>query len=447
MRTVVVTGIGTVSPLGLSMPSTWNALLDQKSGVESIQGLLESAGASQGIQCHVAAAIKHIDDEWREEGSPKPVFDPSSVVPKDQSSASSRFIQFALGAATEALTSAKLISDPSETLTSLNTTRTGVAIGSGMGALDDMSHSAQSLVNNGRAAYRRISAYFVPRILPNMAAGAVGLKYGFQGPTIAPATACAAGAHAIGDAGRLIAWGAADVMIAGGAEACITPLALAGFAKARTLATSANDAPETALRPWDDAREGFVMGEGAAVLVLEDKAHALARGAPILAELSGYGASGDAHHITAPDPEGSGAIRAMTAALEDGGVSIDQIGYVNAHATGTPLGDVAEAKAIASVFSETSTSLPLVSSTKGATGHLLGAAGALEAAITVQALHTGRLPGTLNLAPEAALDAEYPSLLRPQGGKLPLHATAALTNSFGFGGVNASLVFSKITES
>ncbi|CAM9627637.1 unnamed protein product [Chrysoparadoxa australica] len=315
----------------------------------------------------------------------------------------------------------------------------GVSFGSGMGNIDDIIKANQVSAARG---YRRVSPHFVPRVLLNLGAGHISIRHGFRGPQVCPTTACATGAHAIGEAYRLIKQGDANVMLCGGSEACIGGLSIAGFGKMRALCTSYQDAPVSASRPFDKGRAGFVIAEGAAALVLEERSQALARGASILAEVRGFGSSSDASHVTAPCPSGEGAARAMRAAIRRGGVSAESIGHINAHATSTPLGDAAECRSISTVFGGEHQRKPLVSSTKGATGHLLGAAGALEAAFTVMAIHEGAVPHTLNLL-ELSPDTDVEGLEHVRGAPSQAALDCALCNSFGFGGANVSLLFSR----
>ncbi|KAM3240960.1 hypothetical protein ACQJBY_054167 [Aegilops geniculata] len=315
--------------------------------------------------------------------------------------------------------------------------RTGVSIGGGIGSISDILDASQLIAEN---RLRRLSPFFIPKILINMASGHVSMKYGFQGPNHAAVTACATGAHSIGDATRMIQFGDADVMVAGGTESSIDALSIAGFSRLRALSTKYNSLPQASSRPFDCGRDGFVIGEGCGVMVLEALDHAMERGAKIYAEVRGYGMSGDAHHITQPQNDGRGAILAMERALEQSGLQADQIDYLNAHATSTPLGDAVEATAIKSVFGHHATSGGLaLSSTKGAIGHLLGAAGSVEAIFTVLAIHHGVAPPTLNLEQP---DPLFEGAFMPLTAAKRMHIRAAISNSFGFGGTNASLLFS-----
>lgn len=346
-------------------------------------------------------------------------------------------MQYGLAAAQEALLDANW-----QPLADAEREMTGVCLGSGIGAFEDICSTSSAFQQHGP---KKVSPYFVPRILINLGAGHISMKLGLSGPSHSATTACTTGAHSIGDAARFIQAGDADVMVAGGAESCIHPLAFTGFERSKSLTTSSNESPETASRPFSEGRDGFVIAEGAAVLVLEDLNHALDRGARIYAELAGYGASSDAHHLTQPPPDGQGAFRAMQRALQVAGLSPDRVDYFNAHATSTPLGDTAEANAIArlceSGVSRDGPSRKLVSSTKGATGHLLGAAGALEAMFSVLAVANDVAPATLNLG---AQDPDLPmSLEYIASSPRERDITVAVSNSFGFGGTNASLCFIK----
>jgi 3-oxoacyl-[acyl-carrier-protein] synthase II len=357
-----------------------------------------------------------------------PDFDPLRWIEKKEVKKCARFIQFAIAATAMAMEQSGLRIDAA------NATRVGVVIGSGIGGFEVIEREHRTLLERGPD---RVSPFFILSSIINLAAGHVSVRLGAKGPNSAVATACTTGAHAIGDASRLIGAGYADAMICGGAEAAITPLGVAGFAAMRAL-SQRNDDPAHASRPWDVGRDGFVVGEGAGILVLEEMTHAMGRGVPILAELAGYGMSADAHHLTAPPDDGDGVARVMQAVLDDAGMAPSDIQYLNAHATSTPLGDAAEAHAIERVFGDASARLA-VSSTKSMTGHLLGGAGALEAGLTVLAIQTQTAPPTINLDhpdPEIRLD------LVPHAAR-PVRIEAAMTNSFGFGGTNASLIFKR----
>jgi len=417
-RRVVVTGIGAVTPLGAGVDNIWRRILNGESGAGTIQGF-DVSDLGVKIACEVP-----IGD--RESGA----FNPDDhVAPKDQRKMD-RFIIYGIGAADEAIADAGWTPDSEEELE-----RTGVMIGSGIGGLETIAEAAMLLRDKGP---RRVSPFFIPSSLINLASGQVSIKYGYKGPNHAPVTACSTGAHAIGDASRLIGFGDADVMIAGGAEAAVCRLGIAGFAAARALSSDFNDEPTRASRPWDKDRDGFVMGEGAGVVVLEEYEHAKARGAKIYAEIAGYGLSGDAHHITSPPPDGNGGYRAMQSALRNAEMNIEDIDYINAHGTSTPLGDEIELGAVKRLFGDHAYKLSM-SSTKSAIGHLLGAAGAVEAIFSVKAIRDGVAPPTLNLEnPSDGCDIDL----------VPLQAKermidAALSNSFGFGGTNASVIFKK----
>ena len=408
-RRVVVTGIGLVCAVGNTAPETWENLVAGRSGIAPITQF-----DTTGFSVTFAAEVKN--------------FDPLQFVDKKESRKMARFIHLALAATDEAIKSAGLKIDES------NADRSGVFIGSGIGGFEVIEREHSNLLNGGP---RKISPFFIPAAIVNMAAGHVSIKYGAKGPISATATACTTSANAIGDAARIIQHGDADVMIAGGSEAAVTPMSVGGFAAMRALSTR-NDAPAAASRPFDRDRDGFVVGEGAGILILEELEHAKARGAKILAELTGYGMSADAYHMTGIAPEGEGAQRSMRAALKDAEMQPEEIDYVNAHATSTPLGDGNESRAIETVFGEHALSHKLkVSSTKSMTGHLLGGAGGLEAGITILALLNQKAPPTINLEnldPECRLDYVANTAL-------PLKIDAALSNSFGFGGINASLIF------
>jgi 3-oxoacyl-[acyl-carrier-protein] synthase II len=408
-RRVVVTGMGLVCGVGNTAPAVWDGLLAGKSGMAEI-----TAYDLTGHSVRFAAEVKN--------------FDPHEFVDKKEARKMGRFIHFAMAAAQEAMQHSGLQVTPE------NSEMVGVHIGSGIGGFDVIEREHIALLNGGP---RRISPFFIPASIINLAAGHVSIKYGARGPNEATATACTSSAHAIGDAFRTIQRGDADAMIAGGAEASITPLAVGGFAAMKALSTR-NDDPTHACRPFDKDRDGFVCGEGAGILILEELEFAQARGANILAEIIGYGMSGDAFHMTGMAPEGDGCRRAMNAALKVAGISPDRIDYVNAHATSTPLGDALESQAIENVFGEHALSHKLlVSSTKSMTGHLLGGAGGLEAGITILAMQNQIVPPTMNLENVDPLCRLNYVPNKPQAAKLDY----ALSNSFGFGGTNGSLVF------
>jgi 3-oxoacyl-[acyl-carrier-protein] synthase II len=418
MRRVVITGIGLVTPLGVGAELVWKNLIEGQSGVRAIQSFdvsdLPAKIAGQVPRGETASGAFNADD-W--------------VPPKEQRKMD-EFIVYALAAADQAVDDSGWKPEGEE-----DRERTGVMIGSGIGGLPGITEGAITLHERGP---RRLSPFFIPSNLINLASGHVSIRYGFTGPNHAVVTACSTGAHAIGDAARLIMWDDADVMVCGGAEAAICRLGLAGFAAARALSTGFNDQPSKASRPWDEARDGFVMGEGAGVLVLEEIEHAKKRGAKIYAEVVGYGLSGDAHHITAPAGDGNGAFRAMRNALKRAGIGPEQIDYINAHGTSTPLGDEIELGAVKRLFAGHAYKLSM-SSTKSSIGHLLGAAGSVEAIFSILAMRDGVVPPTLNLEkPSAGCDIDLVPL---QAKERPVHY--ALSNSFGFGGTNASLVFAQ----
>ena len=411
MRRVVVTGIGLICAVGNSTEEVWRNLLAGKSGVGRITQFDSSKHA-----CQIAAEVKN--------------FDPLTLIEKKEAKKMGRFIHLAISAADEAMKMSGLVVTPE------NAENIGVHIGSGIGGFDIIEREHTALMEGGP---RKISPFFIPAAIVNLAAGHVSMRFGAKGPNEATATACTTSAHSIGDSFRIIQHRDADVMIAGGSEAAITPLGVGGFAAMRALSTR-NDDPEKASRPWDRDRDGFVIGEGAGIVVLEELEHARARGATPIAEIVGYGMSGDAYHITQPAPEHEGGFRVMKNAVRDAGINPTQIGYVNAHGTSTPIGDTLEAHAIRNFFGEHKLA---VSSTKSMTGHLLGGAGGLEAGVTVLALRDQILPPTINLENQD-----------PGTGNMdfvPNHARKAsveyaMSNSFGFGGTNGALLFKRWSE-
>ncbi|MEM7481624.1 MAG: beta-ketoacyl-ACP synthase II [Acidobacteriota bacterium] len=411
-RRVVITGVGLLSPLGIGTEVNWTGLLAGRSGI----GGITRFDVTDDYPSRIAGEVHG--------------FDPEDFVDKKEVKKSDTFIHYALAAADFALEDSGLVLDD------VDRDRAGAMIGSGIGGLPLIESMHETLLNRGP---KRVSPFFIPGLIVNMAAGQVSIRHGLRGPNSAPCTACTTGLHAVGDAFRLIQRGDADVMFAGGTEAVITPLSLAGFAAMRALSTR-NDEPEKASRPWDKDRDGFVIGEGAGVLVLETLEAAKARGAEIYAEIVGYGMSGDAYHISAPLPDGDGAARAMAEALSDAEVAPETIGYINAHGTSTPLGDLGEVQAVHRIFGDHAHRLA-VSSTKSSTGHLLGAAGGLEAGILALALKERTLPPTLNLdEPGEGCDLDF---VPHQAREVP-NLEAAITNSFGFGGTNGSLVMRRV---
>ncbi|KAJ3156588.1 Mitochondrial beta-keto-acyl synthase [Geranomyces variabilis] len=428
-RRVVVTGLGLVTPLGTGVQPTWSRLLAAHSGVISLAGVKheQSGRTYEAIPSQVAAFVPT---------SGEAPFRVEDWLSRGEARNQAPFMHYAASAAAQAIKDSGWTPASDE-----DRERTGVCFGSGIGCLEEIEATATSFAETG---LRRVSPYFVPKILINLAAGHISMKYGFQGPNHSVSTACTTGAHSIGDAMRFIMFGDADVMVAGGAEASVSPLAMAGFAKARALSVAHNADPPSASRPFDSQRDGFVIGEGAGCMILEERQHAIRRGAKIYAEIKGYGLSADAHHITAPTEDGRGAARAMARALHVGGMNPEDVDYVNAHATSTGLGDLAETRAIKTVFGD-KPSLA-VSSTKSSIGHLLGAAGAVEAVFTVLAIHHNALPPTLNLHnTDAEFTLDYvPLEARDMAGANEGRGVrAAITNSFGFGGTNASLLFAK----
>ncbi len=402
--------MGCISPIGNTVQETWQSLLAGRSGV----GLIEHFDTTD-FAVKIAASVKGYQAEDH--------FERKAIKKMDT------FIQYGMVAAAEAIQDAGLIVDDS------NRERIGCAISSGIGGLPMIEEMKMTLEQRGP---RRISPFFIPSIIINMVAGQVSMRYGLQGPNVSAVSACATGTHNIGDAARMIAYGDADVMLAGGAEACTSKLTMGSFASAKALSTR-NDKPQEACRPFDQDRDGFVMGEGAGVLVLEEYEQAVARGATIYAELLGFGMSADAHHMTMPPSDGAGARRCMQKALQDAQINADQLGYINAHGTSTPLGDVAETKAIKSAFGEHASQL-VVSSTKSMTGHLLGAAGGIEAVFAIKSLQEQVVAPTINLQQaDTDCDLDYVANEARQ-----VKLDYVLSNSFGFGGTNASLIFSRI---
>ena len=419
MRRVVITGIGIVSPLGVGAENVWNRLLKAESGIRGVQ----SCDVTD-LPCKIAGEVPRGDTSSGKFNAD------DYVSPKDQKKMDT-FIIMAMGAAQEAVEDSGWKPTDEE-----GQTRTGVLIGSGIGGLQGIYEASITLKERGP---RRISPFFIPSCLINLASGHVSIKYGFRGPNHSVVTACATGSHALGDASRLIMLGDADVMVAGGTESTVSRLGIAGFCASRALSTGFNDRPTAASRPWDKDRDGFVMGEGAGVVVLEELEHAKARGAKIYAEVRGYGLSGDAYHITAPSENGDGGYRCMQMALKRAEMNVDDIDYVNAHGTSTPLGDEIELGSVKRLFGDHAYELTM-SSTKSATGHLLGAAGAVEAIFSILAIRDQVAPPTLNLDnPSEGCDID----LAPKEAR-PRKIRAALSNSFGFGGTNASLIFTPV---
>jgi 3-oxoacyl-[acyl-carrier-protein] synthase II len=414
-RKVVVTGIGAISPLGNTVKETWNHLLEGKSGI----GLI-SLFNTENSPVKIAGEVKN--------------FDPASVFPQKDIKKVGRFIQLAMAASLEAYSDSGLEANRSQ----IPPERFGINIGVGMGGLPEIEDTFEEFLEKG---YRRVSPFFIPQVISNLATGQVAIALNLQGPSFCAVSACASSGNSIGESARTIERGEADLMLAGGAEAVICRLGIAGFAAMRALSTR-NAEPDKASRPFDVNRDGFVMSEGAAVLILEEKEHAQKRGAKIYAELAGYGSSTDAYHITTPSPDGTGAKLAMRLALKDSGLTPADIDYVNAHATSTPTGDYEEAKSIAEVFSGHHSHLH-ISSTKSSTGHLLGAAGAIEAIFSILAIQNGVVPATQNLEEVDPKCAELGLNFTPH---TPVEKSirAALSNSFGFGGANACLIFKKV---
>lgn len=408
-RRVVITGLGLITPLGIGVNESWAALIAGKSGIGKITRF-----DATDFETQIAGEVKD--------------FHPEDFLPKKEAKRTQPFISYAVAATRMAL------DDSGLKINSTNENRVGVLTGCGLGGLDILEKTSQVIENKGP---KRVTPFFIPMMIGNMAPGMISIYFGAKGPNASIATACAAGTHAIGDAFKIIKRGGADAMITGGVESVITPTCIAGFNAMKALSTR-NDAPEKASRPFDRDRDGFVVGEGCGILVLEALDNALDRGAHIYAEICGYGMSGDGFHMTAPSPDGEGAARCMTAALEDAGISYKELGYINAHGTSTQLNDIYETMAIKSVFKEKAPYIP-VSSTKSMTGHLLGGAGGVETVFTALTIHEGILPPTTNLdKPDEKCDLDYvPNFARKANVKM------AMTNSFGFGGTNAALILSQ----
>jgi 3-oxoacyl-[acyl-carrier-protein] synthase II len=419
VRRVVITGMGMVTPLADGVQASWRRLIAGESGIRKITQFDTSDLASK-IAGNVPTSPSECSD----------FFDVNAYIDPSDQRKMDKFIMFAIAAAQQALDDANwhpTLAQDQET--------TGVMVGAGIGGLSKIHDNSVELFSEGA---RRVSPFFIPSALINLAAGQIAIRHQLKGPNHAPVTACASGTHAIGDASRMIALGDADVMVAGGAESTVFRLGVAGFAAVRALSTHYNETPERASRPWDKGRDGFVIAEGAGILVLEEYEHAKARGAKLYAEVVGYGMSGDAYHMTAPEPNGDGAYRAMRAAIKNAGIQKEDIGYINAHGTSTPPGDVVEVRAIKRLFGEHS--LP-VSSTKSAIGHLLGGAGAVEGIFSVLSLVDRMMPPTLNLdEPDEECDLDFiPKIARKKD------LEYVMSNSFGFGGTNASIIFRRIS--
>lgn len=409
-RRVVITGLGIISPVGNTIPEAWDNIVNGRSGIGPITRFDASA-----FPVRIAGEVKG--------------FDIDAYLSAKEARRMDVFIHYGLAAGIQA------IRDSGIEVTDANSERIGVNIGSGIGGLPMIESTHDDFL---RAGHRKISPFFIPGTIINMIAGNLSIMFGLKGPCLAMVTACTTATHCIGEAARLIQYGDVDVMVAGGAESTVTPLAIGGFASAKALSTR-NDDPLTASRPWDKGRDGFVLGEGAGVLVLEEYEHAKARGARIYAEVAGYGMSADAHHMTAPLEDGSGAARCMASAMRDGGLTADDVDYVNAHGTSTPLGDLAETTAVKRCFGERAKSIA-VNSTKSMTGHLLGAAGGVEAVFSTLAIHHQISPPTINIFDQdEACDLDYVANTARQ-----MEIRAALSNSFGFGGTNGTLAFRRI---
>ena len=409
-RRVVVTGLGAITPVGVDVDSSWQSMLDGVCGIDTV-----TAFDPAGLPCTIVGEVRE--------------FDPVQYMPEKDARKMDRFMQLGISAGVQALMDSGL------EVTEDNSERIGVYIGSGIGGIANIENT--TLVYQERG-FRRVSPFYIPMTIINMVSGNLSIMYGLKGPNLSMVTACSTGTHAIGEAGRLIEYGDADVMIAGGSEAPISPTSLAGFGAARALSRR-NDDPAGASRPWDTGRDGFVMGEGAGILLLEEYGHACRRGARIYAELVGFGLSGDAYHMTGPSPGGEGASNCMNGAMRNAGLNPDQIDYINAHGTSTPLGDVAETRALKRSFGDHAGKLA-ISSNKSMIGHLLGAAGGVEAVMTVLSIFHQCIPPTINLVdPDPECDLDYvPGTAREAA------IDVALSNSFGFGGTNGTLIFRRI---
>jgi len=426
MRRVVVTGLGLITPVGCGVENAWNALLAGKTGAQRI-----SHFETEDLACKIAAIVPRVDGRGSGSADDPASFDPDKVLPARDRKRIDDFILYSIAAADEAIAQSGFPLDTDE-----QQWRAGVMFGSGIGGLDTTYEASKTLIEKGP---RRLSPFTVPSMLINLASGQISMRHKLKGPNHSVVTACASGAHAIGDAARMIGLGDADVMVAGGGEASVCRLGIASFVACRAMTTDYNDTPEKASRPYDAGRDGFLMGEGAGAVVLEEYEHAKARGANIIAEFRGYGMSGDAHHITSPAPDGNGGYRAMQMALRSAGMQPGDIQYVNAHGTSTPVGDEIEVKAVERLFGDVAEGLHM-SSTKSMTGHLLGAAGAIETVFSILAVRDGKVPPTINL--------ENPNVdtsidLVPHTAK-DVPVRAAMSNSFGFGGTNATVIFSDV---
>lgn len=425
MRRVVITGLGLVTPLGTGVEHVWKGILEGRSGIRPI-----TAFDTEGYGCTIAGEVPSVDGRGGGEAGQPGVFDPDQVMSAKDRKRVDDFILYAIAAADEALADANWKPESED-----DKEATGVMVGSGIGGLGPIADTAIVLKEQG---VRRVSPFFIPSALINLASGQISIRHGLKGPNHSVVTACATGAHAIGDAARMIALGDADVMVAGGAESSVVPIGIAGFLACKALCTAYNDTPEKASRPYDRGHAGFVMGEGAGIMVLEEYEHAKARGAKIYAEVVGYGMSGDAHHITAPSEDGDGGLRAMKAALKRAGMQPSDLDYVNTHGTST-MADWIELKAVERLVGDHAKDLA-VSSTKSMTGHLLGAAGAIESIFSVLAIRDQMAPPTINLDDP---EMETPIDLIPHKGKAK-KIDVAMSNSFGFGGTNAAVIFKKV---